>query len=137
MLGPLLGSDFMGVFDGAALFYIIAITLLVAGLAVQFVCRKGDEVALEDQGEFAVVSPVSTPVIVELDPRNEEYEDHSTGEAAEWDVADKMEMLVIDADALIEEQSNDEDEEATAEKETATVAQGGMEESVDETPAPL
>lgn len=110
MLGPLVGAYFMGVFDEAALFYFIAITLLVAGLAVQFVFRKGDEVPLEDQGEFAVVSPVSSPVIVELDPRNEEYEDHSPGEPAEWDLADKMEMLVIDADAVLEDQQCDEEE---------------------------
>lgn len=109
MLGPLLGAYFMGVFDESALFLFIAATMLIGSVAVQFIFREGDEVPLEDQVEFAVVSPASSPVIVELDPRNEEYEEHATGEPAEWDLADKMEMLVIDAEAVIED-SSDEDE---------------------------
>ncbi len=41
---------------------------------------------------------MSSPVIVELDPRNEEFEAHHTGEPADWDIADHLEMLVAEAE---------------------------------------
>lgn len=102
ILGPLVGGFLMGMFAPSALFVFIALTMVVAGAAVHLVFRRWDEVSVEDQGEYAVVSPTSSTVIVELDPRNEEYEEHQPGEPAEWDLADKLEMLVIDAEVLAE-----------------------------------
>jgi hypothetical protein len=36
-------------------------------------------------------------VLTEIDPRNEDFEQHHSGEPADWDLADKMEMLIPDA----------------------------------------
>lgn len=108
ILGPLVGGFLMGVFAPSALFVFIALVMVAAGVAVHIIFRRWDEVSVAEQGDYAVVSPVSSPVIVELDPRNEEYEEHQPGEPAEWDLADKMEMLVIDAESL----SEDSDEKA-------------------------
>ncbi|MCC1497109.1 MFS transporter [Alcanivorax sp. 1008] len=94
--GPLIGAWLMGVFGAAALFVFISVCLLVGALAVQYRFRAADMVPLGEQGDYAPVVPVSSPVIVELDPRNEEFEPHHPGEPADWDIADHIEMLLPD-----------------------------------------
>ena len=66
---------------------------------MQYRFRAADTVPLEEQGDYAPVVPVSTPVIVELDPRNEEFEAHHPGEPADWDIADHIEMLLPDQES--------------------------------------
>lgn len=97
MLGPLLAAVLMGVLGAPALFVFISLCLLVGGMAVFYVFRASDLVPVEEQGEYVTVTPTSTPVLSEIDPRNEEFEEHHPGEPAEWDIADKLEMLVVDA----------------------------------------
>jgi MFS family permease len=105
ILGPLTGAFLMGLFGAPALFVFIALCLLLGAAAVQYRFRAADTVPLAEQGDYAPVVPVSSPVIVELDPRNEEFEAHHGGEPAEWDIADHLEMLVADADAVATESS--------------------------------
>lgn len=100
MIGPLLGAALMGVFGDPALFVFIGLSLLLAGIAVQYLFRVSDAVPLEEQGEYVTLGPISTPVLMELDPRNEEFEEHHPGEPAEWDLADKLEMMVIDPEQI-------------------------------------
>jgi MFS family permease len=98
IVGPLLAAVLMGWLGAGALFGFIGMSLLAGAWAVQYRFRKADLVPLEAQGDYAPVVPVSSPVIVELDPRNEEFEPHHGGEPAEWDIADHIEMLVTEAD---------------------------------------
>ena len=105
--GPLLGAWLMGVFGASALFVFIAACLLAGAFAVHYRFRAEDTVPLAEQGDYAPVVPVSTPVIVELDPRNEEFEPHHGGEPADWDIADHLEMLVVDAEPAPSEQGED------------------------------
>lgn len=94
--GPLLASGLMGILGAASLFSFMAVVLLVAALLVHVRFRLVDTVPLEEQGAFAAVVPVSSPVILELDPRNEAFEQHHEGEPAEWDIADRIELLLPD-----------------------------------------
>lgn len=96
IIGPLAAAVLMGLFGQAALFTFISLSLLLAGLAIHYLFRAADEVPLEEQGDYAPVLPASSPVITEIDPRNEEFEAHHEGEPAEWDIADRLEMLVVD-----------------------------------------
>jgi MFS family permease len=105
ILGPLTGAFLMGLFGAPALFVFIALCLLLGAAAVQYRFRAVDTVPLAEQGDYAPVVPVSSPVIVELDPRNEEFAVHHGGEPAEWDIADHLEMLVADTDAVTAEPS--------------------------------
>lgn len=114
VIGPLVGGYLMGQFNPGALFIFIACIMVLAGAVIHVIFRKYDEVPVTEQGDYAVMPPTSSPIIVELDPRNEEYDDHSPGEPAEWDLADKLEMLVIDADSLTEDY--EEDAEPVAEE---------------------
>src|SRR5690606_6542312 len=93
MMGPLVTALLMDVLGDAALFTVVAIVLVFAAALIRFAFLKSDEVPLEEQVEFVTTSPVSTPVLMEIDPRNEEFEQHHPGEPAEWDIADKLEML--------------------------------------------
>ncbi|MFN3714277.1 MAG: MFS transporter [Alcanivoracaceae bacterium] len=97
--GPLLGAMLMGVLGSWALFGFIGLSMLAGAWAVQYRFRKADLVPLEAQGDYAPVVPVSSPVIVELDPRNEDFEAHHGGEPADWDVADHIEMLMTEGDS--------------------------------------
>jgi hypothetical protein len=106
--GPLIGAWLMGVFGAAALFVFISACLFAGALAVQYRFRAADTVPLGEQGDYAPVVPVSSPVIVELDPRNEEFEPHHPGEPADWDIADHIEMLLPDQEhAPVEEDAAD------------------------------
>lgn len=105
--GPLLGAWLMGLFGASALFVFIAVCLLAGALAVHYRFRAEDTVPLAEQGDYAPVVPVSSPVIVELDPRNEEFEAHHSGEPADWDIADHLEMLVVDTESVPAEQGED------------------------------
>lgn len=105
--GPLLGAWLMGLFGASALFVFIAVCLLAGALAVHYRFRAEDTVPLAEQGDYAPVVPVSSPVIVELDPRNEEFEPHHSGEPADWDIADHLEMLVVDTESVPAEQGED------------------------------
>ena len=97
ILGPVLAGLSMQVFGAAALFVLIAAMLFCSAFAVQVLFRAGDRVPLAEQVNFVTISPVSTPVLTEIDPRNEEFEQHHPGEPADWDIADKMEMLIPDS----------------------------------------
>lgn len=99
--GPLIGAWLMGLFGASALFVFISACLLIGAAAVQYRFRAADTVPLEEQGDYAPVVPVSTPVIVELDPRNEEFEAHHPGEPADWDIADHIEMLLPDQESAL------------------------------------
>lgn len=70
--------------------------MLVAALVVHFVFRPRDKVPLAEQGEYVAANSISTPVLTQIDSHNEEFEPRHPGEPAEWDVADKIEMLIPD-----------------------------------------
>ena len=143
MLGPLFAAALMGAFGAPALFIFICVCLLTAGAAVFYVFRASDLVPVEEQGEYVTVAPVSTSVLTEIDPRNEEFEEHHPGEPAEWDIADKLEMLVVDAEdhaagmAAEAEDLPDVSEPAFYEDEVAAdeTDDAGGASSVDESPS--
>jgi MFS family permease len=95
--GPILAGLGMQLLGPSTLFLLMAIILAVSAAAIQFFFHAGDKVPLAEQGDFVTISPVSTPVLTEIDPRNEEFEQHHPGEPADWDLADKMEMLIPEA----------------------------------------
>lgn len=103
IVGPLLGALLMGWLGNPTLFVFISACLAAAALAVQYRFRAVDTVPIDAQGDYAPVVPVSSPVIVELDPRNEEFDMHHRGEPAEWDIADHIEMLLPDTQPADEE----------------------------------
>lgn len=109
MVGPLLIAFLMGVLGDAALFAAISLVLVIAAALVQYVFHSGDEVALEDQVEYVTTTPTSTLVLTEIDPRNEEFEQHHPGEPADWDLADRLEMLMPDAVQHAEPEHNEEE----------------------------
>lgn len=96
MVGPLLTAFLMGVLGDAALFAVISLAMVIGASLIQYVFHSGDQVALEDQVEFVTTTPTSTAVLTEIDPRNEEFEQHHPGEPADWDIADRLEMLMPD-----------------------------------------
>lgn len=99
VVGPVVAGVAMQIFGPSSLFVLIVITLALAAVAIQVIFRAGDKVPLAEQGNFVTISPVSTPVLTEIDPRNEEFTQHHEGEPAEWDIADKMEMLIPENDS--------------------------------------
>jgi hypothetical protein len=124
IIGPLVGAWLMGMLGAPALFVFIAACLLLGAAAVQYRFRADDLVPLDEQGDYAPVVPMSSPVIVELDPRNEEFEEHHPGEPADWDIADHIEMLFPDHHAAEhdhQEQSAELESEADAEPKAAAV----------------
>ncbi|MCW8196164.1 MFS transporter [Proteobacteria bacterium 005FR1] len=136
MIGPLLAAYLMGVVGDAALFTMIGVAMIFSAALVQFVFHKGDEVPLEDQVEYVTSSPVATPVLVEIDPRNEEFEQHHPGEPAEWDIADKLEELVPDVGEHHhrheEEQAPQSEEEPQPQGEESTTEESRWAESEDQ-----
>lgn len=98
IVGPLLAAFLMGLLGPPALFAFISLSLLLAGLAIHYLFRAADEVPLAEQGDYAPVLPASSPLITEIDPRNEEFEAHHDGPPSDWDIADKLEMLVVDTE---------------------------------------
>lgn len=73
--GPMLGGlsiDLVGP-SGLFLFVSVALGLLVLLAVHSFVYEKAPRV--DEQAHCTGVAPVSTPVILELDPRNEEFEE--------------------------------------------------------------
>jgi len=119
IIGPLVGAWLMGLLGAPALFVFIAACLLLGAAAVQYRFRAEDLVPLDEQGDYAPVVPMSSPVIVELDPRNEEFEEHHPGEPADWDIADHIEMLFPDQSIPGQELSAEADGGAEAVAETA------------------
>lgn len=109
MLGPLLIAWLMGAFGDAALFAVISIAMAVAAALVHYAFQSGDEVPIEEQVEYVTTSPTSTLVLTEIDPRNEEFEQHHPGEPAEWDIADRLEMLVPEGADLVREELTEEE----------------------------
>ena len=126
IVGPLLGAWLMGVFGASALFVFIAASLLAGAWAVHYRFRAEDTVPLAEQGDYAPVVPVSSPVIVELDPRNEEFEVHHSGEPADWDIADHLEMLMPEVElpametAMAGEQADVEDDNLLASQQPSS-----------------
>lgn len=125
--GPLIGAWLMGLFGAPALFVFISACLLAGALAVQYRFRAADTVPLEEQGDYAPVVPVSSPVIVELDPRNEEFEAHHPGEPADWDIADHIEMLLPDQDGAASEGQLSDEELAEPDQRGVKQAADGLE----------
>lgn len=73
-VGPLAGSLVMQWFGPEALFVFIAVCLVLLALFGLFRSRTTPDVPLEDQGSYVPMQAPSTPVMVELDPRNDQFE---------------------------------------------------------------
>ncbi len=89
--GPLAASFMMQWLGAPALFMFISLVLLGAGLMVHYIFRTMDEVALDEQGNYVPVTAMSTAVLTELDPRNEEFAEHHSEQVENWDEADELE----------------------------------------------
>lgn len=73
-VGPLAGSFVMQWFGPEALFVFIAGCLGLLALFGLFRSHTTPDVPLEDQGSYVPMQAPSTPVMAELDPRNEQLE---------------------------------------------------------------
>ncbi len=73
-IGPLAGSFVMQWFSPEALFLFIAGCLALLALFGLFRSQTTPDVPLEDQGSYVAMQAPSTPVMVEMDPRNDPLE---------------------------------------------------------------
>lgn len=111
MLGPLLIAFLMGTLGDAALFGAISLSMLLSAILIQFRFRIQDTVPIVEQGEFVTSVPESTPVLTEIDPRNEDFVQHHEGDPADWDIADKLEMLMPDMEDISDKEAESAVEE--------------------------
>jgi MFS family permease len=79
ILGPIGGASVMGLIGPPGLFLFSAAVLGVLIAATVVLLRRQSEIPVAEQAHCVGVAPVSTPVIVELDPRNKAF----AAEAAE------------------------------------------------------
>lgn len=73
-IGPLAGSLVMQWLQPDALFYFTAACLVLLAVFGHYRSVSTPDVPLEDQASHVTVVTPSTPVIAEIDPRNEEFE---------------------------------------------------------------
>lgn len=115
MIGPFLIAFLMGRFGDAALFSTIGLSMIAGAVLIHFLFHKQDLVPIVEQVEFVTNVPASTPVLAEIDPRNEDFDQRHVGEPADWDIADKLEMLMPDLEEMAQAREEEEKEAATEE----------------------
>lgn len=72
--GPLGGSVSIWLVGPAGLFIFAAIVMGLLGITASYYWRSSPQVPVQEQEHFIAVGPVSTPALMELDPRDETYE---------------------------------------------------------------
>jgi MFS family permease len=72
--GPLGGSLAMWAIGPAGLFMFATVVMGLLAITASYYWRSTPQVSVQDQENFVAVGPVSTPALMELDPRDETYE---------------------------------------------------------------
>ncbi len=72
--GPLGGSVAIWLLGPAGLFLFAAAVMGALGIAASYYWRSRPQVPVTEQENFVAVGPISTPALMELDPRDETYE---------------------------------------------------------------
>ena len=99
IIGPIAGAVVMGLLGPAGLFAFLGVCLLLLALLVYYRVSYIPGVPLAEQGDYVSVTPVSTPVIITLDPRNEDFEQwQPTAGVEDHDVADALELGEVSPD---------------------------------------
>lgn len=80
-VGPIGGATSMRFAGPSGLFLFAALCLLLLTVLVRLQMRRFPGVPVAEQAEYVTMPAASTPVLAELDPRNEEFAEHM--EAAE------------------------------------------------------
>lgn len=73
--GPLLGAGMVAALGAGGLFVSIALALLLLALVSRYWVQHVEPLPLEAQEHFVPTVPGSTPVIVEIDPRNASFQE--------------------------------------------------------------
>lgn len=115
MVGPLVAAAAMQGLGNASLFVFLAAALVGAAGLIQIRFRVSDSVPLDEQGAYVAVTPVSSPLMAEIDPRNEDFDANTGAEPSDWDLADKLEILVMDTEDLVEQRVEEALEERVEE----------------------
>lgn len=111
VIGPLAIAFVMGKIGDAALFSTISLSMLVGAILIHYRFHSRDFVPIMEQVEFVTSVPESTPVLAEIDPRNEDFDQRHVGEPADWDIADKLEMLIPDLEEMAQQNEADAEPE--------------------------
>lgn len=72
--GPLVGSVSIWLLGPGGLFLFAAVVMGLLAITASYYWRSSPQVSVQEQGNFVAVGPVSTPALMELDPRDETYE---------------------------------------------------------------
>lgn len=73
VIGPIAMGELIGVLGPAGLFYGNAAFLLLLTAITSYRISHTDDVAVADQEHFVPAMPETSPVLTEMDPRNEEF----------------------------------------------------------------
>src|SRR5690606_14488348 len=72
-IGPILGSTLIASFGPSGLFISIGSCLLLLSAYTYWYIQNSRRIPIEAQETFVTTMPATTPVLAELDPRNEEF----------------------------------------------------------------
>ena len=72
-IGPILGSTLISAFGPSGLFISIGSCLLLLSAYTYWYIQNSRRIPIEAQETFVTTMPATTPVMAELDPRNEEF----------------------------------------------------------------
>lgn len=114
MIGPFLIAFLMGRLGDAAMFSAIALSMIAGAALIHYRFHSHDLVPIVEQVEFVTSVPESTPVLAEIDPRNEDFDQRHVGEPADWDIADKLEMLLPDLEEMAQAREEEPEPEQPA-----------------------
>ncbi|SET89839.1 Predicted arabinose efflux permease, MFS family [Marinobacter segnicrescens] len=79
VIGPVVMAELMGVLGPSGLFWGSAGFLVMLAIATSYRISHTPDVPVEEQEHFVAAMPEASPVLVEIDPRNEEF--HASPEA--------------------------------------------------------
>ncbi len=95
IIGPVAAALAMGQLGPGGLFAFVAVTLVLLALVIYYRVSFIPGVPLAEQGDYVAASPLSTPMIAELDPRQEEFAAYQEPAVANYDYADEVELEAL------------------------------------------
>jgi len=98
-IGPILGSSMVSALGPDGLFFATTAVLVILSLYTFWFIQHSKRVPVQIQETFVQTMPISTSILVELDPRNEEFTETPSPDLAA-DEAGSEEISPEDADVL-------------------------------------